>query len=83
MNGILCDKIFCNLAYYPNMSHTGVGKELKFDKSKNLFSLDTYFKSGYNVYWGLTGKIENYKITINEDGLITELGKSTIWEKND
>ena len=65
MNGILCDKIFCNLAYYPNMSHTGVGKELKFDKSKNLFSLDTYFKSGYNVYWGLTGKIENYKITNN------------------
>lgn len=27
--------------------------------------------------------LENYKITINEDGLITELGKSTIWEKND
>ena len=27
--------------------------------------------------------LKNYKITINEDGLITELGKSTIWEKND
>jgi len=27
--------------------------------------------------------LENYKITINEDGLITELGKSTIWENND
>ncbi len=65
MNGIICDKIFCNLAYYPNLSYTGVGRELKFDKSRNLFSLDTYFKSGYNVYWGTSGKIENYKITNN------------------
>lgn len=31
----------------------------------------------------LKNLLENYKIKINDDGLIIELGKSTIWEKND
>lgn len=64
MNGIISNSpTYCNLFYYPNQSYTGVGKELLFDKSKNLFSLDDYFVSGNNTYWGLSGKISNYTLS--------------------
>lgn len=64
MDGIVSnDSSFCNLFYYPNQSYTGVGRELLFDKSKGLFSLDSYFVSGNNIYWGLRGKISNYTLS--------------------
>lgn len=64
MNGIISNnENYCNLFYYPNESYTGVGRELLFDKSKGLFSLDEYFVSGNNTYWGLSGKISNYSIS--------------------
>jgi hypothetical protein len=64
MNGIVANNSsYCNLFYYPNQSYTGVGRELIFDKSKGLFSLDEYFKSGNNTYWGLSGKISNYTLS--------------------
>jgi hypothetical protein len=64
MNGIVANNSsYCNLFYYPNQSYTGVGRELIFDKSKGLFSLDGYFKSGNNIYWGLSGKISSYNLS--------------------
>jgi len=65
MDGIICDKNYCNLAYYSGVSYKNVGLELIFDKSNGLFSLDSSFQSGYNLYWGLSGKIENYEILSN------------------
>jgi hypothetical protein len=69
MDGILCDKNYCNLAYYPNLSYKSVGLELLFDKSNGLFSLDSNFEIGHNLYWGLSGKIENYQISSNHINL--------------
>jgi hypothetical protein len=63
MDGIIANDVnYCNLFHYPNLPYTGVGKELLFDKSKSLFSLDEYFQSGNNTYWGLSGKISNYTL---------------------
>lgn len=84
MNGIISnDENYCNLFYYPNQSYTGVGRELVFDKAKNLFSLDGNFKSGNNLYWGLTGKISNYSLTnthIDFSGFIEDNSYPSIYD---
>jgi hypothetical protein len=52
MDGIIAEKVFCNLNYYnTNINFQNIGKELLFSAGKNLFGIDNNFNNSYNLYW--------------------------------
>jgi hypothetical protein len=62
MDSQVLEKPYMLLQTQVGKSFKDIGEQLLFDSSNGLFRLDTEFVNGYNVYWGYSGKVNNYTI---------------------
>jgi hypothetical protein len=62
MDSQILEKPYMVLQTQVGKSFKDIGKQLLFDTSNGLFRLDEEFVNGYNVYWGYSGKVNNYTI---------------------
>jgi hypothetical protein len=62
MDSQILEKPYMLLQTQVGKSFKDIGKQLLFDTSNGLFRLDEEFVNGYNVYWGYSGKVDNYTI---------------------
>lgn len=62
---VLLEKPYVLLQTQKNKSFADIGIELTYDSTNRLFLKDKAFVNGYNVYWGYTGKVNNYIETNN------------------
>lgn len=62
MDSQVLEKPYMLLQTQVGKSFKDIGKQLLFDSSNGLFRLDNEFINGYNVYWGYSGKVNNYTI---------------------
>ena len=61
-DGTFLESPFLLLQYQEGKSFKDIGRELNFDLLNNLFLTDSEFQNGYNIYWGYSGKVDNYTI---------------------
>jgi hypothetical protein len=62
MDSQILEKPYMLLQTQVGKSFKDIGRQLLFDTSNGLFRLDEEFVNGYNVYWGYSGKVNNYTI---------------------
>jgi hypothetical protein len=60
LNREVLEKPFVLLQTQKNKSFADIGIELVYDTINRLFLKGNSFVNGYNVYWGYTGKVDNY-----------------------
>ena len=60
LDGEVLEKPFVLLQTQKNKSFSDIGIELVYDTINRLFLKGNGFVDGYNVYWGYTGKVDNY-----------------------
>ena len=64
-DGEVLEKPYVLLQTQKNKSFADIGIELVYDTINRLFLKGNGFVNGYNVYWGYTGKVDNYIETNN------------------
>jgi hypothetical protein len=65
LDGTVLEKPFVLLQTQQNKSFKDIGIELDYDSTNSLFLKGKDFVNGYNVYWGYSGKVNNYTVTNN------------------
>jgi hypothetical protein len=65
LDGTVLEKPFILLQTQQNKSFKDIGIELNYDSINSLFLKGKDFVNGYNVYWGYSGKVNNYTVINN------------------